>query len=202
MTPCASPISAGVARAGSSSSSSSPRAVALAGVPPSGVTGPPATVLVVIGGALIVAGGVMAFLGVQALGPSFTPNPRPLEAGELVETGIYRIGPPPDLRRSRPRRARLGRAQRQHRLGRPVGAAAARPVPQVDPRGGLAHGSLSGLSRPTVTAPGGSSPDSSDGGTDARPDPCRLRSRVLRCRGRRSPGTSPRCRRCAMARRS
>ena len=65
-------------------------AVALAGVSPSSVTGTPATVLVVLGGALIVAGGVMAFLGVQALGPSFTPNPRPLEAGELVETGIYR----------------------------------------------------------------------------------------------------------------
>lgn len=64
-------------------------AVALAGVPPSGLTGPPATVLVVIGAALIVAGGVMAFLGVQALGSSFTPNPRPLEDGELVETGIY-----------------------------------------------------------------------------------------------------------------
>jgi protein-S-isoprenylcysteine O-methyltransferase Ste14 len=65
-------------------------AIALAGVPPSGVTGLPATVLVVIGGALIVAGGVMAFLGVQTLGRSFTPNPRPLEASELVETGIYR----------------------------------------------------------------------------------------------------------------
>lgn len=63
--------------------------IALAGVPASRATGLPGTALIVLGGALIVAGGVMAFLGVQALGPSFTPNPRPLDTGELVETGIY-----------------------------------------------------------------------------------------------------------------
>jgi protein-S-isoprenylcysteine O-methyltransferase Ste14 len=63
--------------------------IALAGVPPSGVTGLPGTILVVVGGSLIVAGGVLAFLGVQALGPSFSPNPRPVERGELVQSGIY-----------------------------------------------------------------------------------------------------------------
>jgi protein-S-isoprenylcysteine O-methyltransferase Ste14 len=63
--------------------------IALTGVPTSGSTGTLSTVLVAVGGALIVAGGVMAFLGVQALGSSFTPNPRPLERGELVQSGIY-----------------------------------------------------------------------------------------------------------------
>ena len=63
--------------------------IALAGAPASGVTGTAGTVLLVVGGALIVAGGVMAVLGMQALGSSFTPNPRPLETGQLVESGIY-----------------------------------------------------------------------------------------------------------------
>ena len=63
--------------------------IALAGVPPSGVTGLPGTILVIVGGALIVVGGVLAVLGVQALGPSFSPNPRPVERGELVQSGIY-----------------------------------------------------------------------------------------------------------------
>jgi protein-S-isoprenylcysteine O-methyltransferase Ste14 len=63
--------------------------IALAGVPASAVGGVAGTILVVIGSALIVAGGVMAFLGVQALGSSFSPNPRPVDRGELVETGIY-----------------------------------------------------------------------------------------------------------------
>lgn len=63
--------------------------IAVAGVPASRATGLAGIVLMILGGALIVAGGVMAFLGVQALGPSFTPNPRPLDAGEFVETGIY-----------------------------------------------------------------------------------------------------------------
>ena len=63
--------------------------IALAGVPPSGVSGVPGIILVVIGGVLIVAGGVMAFLGIQSLGTSFSPNPRPVDHGDLVETGIY-----------------------------------------------------------------------------------------------------------------
>lgn len=63
--------------------------IALAGLPASSVTGTTGTVLLIVGGVLIVAGGVMAFLGMQALGRSFTPNPRPLETGQLVESGIY-----------------------------------------------------------------------------------------------------------------
>ena len=89
MGPCVFPISAARVRAGSSSSSSLIALIALAGVPTSGFTGTIGTILVAVGGALIVAGGVMAFLGVQALGSSFTPNPRPLERGELVQSGIY-----------------------------------------------------------------------------------------------------------------
>ena len=63
--------------------------IAMAGAPRSVVTGLAGTALVVLGSALMVTGGVMAFLGMQALGSSFTPNPRPLEAGQLVESGIY-----------------------------------------------------------------------------------------------------------------
>jgi protein-S-isoprenylcysteine O-methyltransferase Ste14 len=63
--------------------------IALAGVSSPLVTGTAGTILLVIGGGLIVAGGAMAFLAIRALGPSFTPDPRPLDRGELVETGIY-----------------------------------------------------------------------------------------------------------------
>jgi protein-S-isoprenylcysteine O-methyltransferase Ste14 len=63
--------------------------IALAGAPASSVTGAAGTVMLVVGGVLIVAGGVMAVLGMQALGRSFTPNPRPLDSGEFVESGIY-----------------------------------------------------------------------------------------------------------------
>jgi protein-S-isoprenylcysteine O-methyltransferase Ste14 len=63
--------------------------IALAGVPEPAVTGPAGTFLLILGGAFIVAGGVMVFLGSRTLGRSFTPDPRPLERGELVQTGIY-----------------------------------------------------------------------------------------------------------------
>ena len=63
--------------------------IALSGVPEPMIGEPLLTVLVIVGGALIIAGGVLAFMGSRALGRSFTPDPRPLERGELVETGIY-----------------------------------------------------------------------------------------------------------------
>ena len=64
--------------------------IALAGALPATITGTAGTILLVVGAVLIVAGGVMAVLAIQALGRSFTPNPRPLDRGELVESGIYR----------------------------------------------------------------------------------------------------------------
>ncbi len=64
--------------------------IALAGALPATITGTAGTVLLVVGAALIVAGGVMAMFAIQALGRSFTPNPRPLDGGEFVESGIYR----------------------------------------------------------------------------------------------------------------
>jgi protein-S-isoprenylcysteine O-methyltransferase Ste14 len=65
--------------------------IALAGALPSSTTGTMGTILSVVGAALIVAGGVMAMLAIQALGPSFTPDPRPLERAVLVESGIYAV---------------------------------------------------------------------------------------------------------------
>jgi len=63
--------------------------IALAGALPSSLTGTAQTIFAILGAVLIVAGGVMAMLAIQALGASFTPNPRPLDTGELVESGIY-----------------------------------------------------------------------------------------------------------------
>jgi len=63
--------------------------IALAGAASSVAAGPAGTVLIVAGGTSIVTGGVMAYLGSRALGRSFTPDPRPLERAQLVETGIY-----------------------------------------------------------------------------------------------------------------
>lgn len=63
--------------------------IALAGVPDPVITGPLGTFLLILGGALIVVGGLLAYLGSKALGRSFTPDPRPLERGQLVQTGVY-----------------------------------------------------------------------------------------------------------------
>ena len=141
-------------------------------MPPSGLTGLPATVFVVIGGALIVAGGVMAFLGVQALGESFTPNPRPLEAGELVETGIYRSVRHPIYGGFV--LGALGWGVLNASIASVVLTGLLLLVLYLKSIREEAHGvlQLSGVPRPHPAV----LPDSSDGGHDARPDPCRLRS--------------------------
>lgn len=43
----------------------------------------------ILGVALIVAGGVLALLGVRDLREAFTPLPRPRDGTALVETGVY-----------------------------------------------------------------------------------------------------------------
>ncbi len=48
-------------------------------------------VLGLVGAALAVAGAGLALLSALALGRSFTPFPRPLERGALVERGPYRL---------------------------------------------------------------------------------------------------------------
>jgi protein-S-isoprenylcysteine O-methyltransferase Ste14 len=42
-----------------------------------------------LGAALVVVGGLLAFMGSRALGSSFSPHPRPVPGGRLVQTGIY-----------------------------------------------------------------------------------------------------------------
>jgi protein-S-isoprenylcysteine O-methyltransferase Ste14 len=42
-----------------------------------------------VGAALVVVGGLLAFMGSRALGSSFSPNPRPVPGGRLVQSGIY-----------------------------------------------------------------------------------------------------------------
>ena len=64
-------------------------AVAIAGAAGPVWTGPLRVAAGAIGAALIGAGWVLVFVGWHALGPSFSPNPRPVPGGRLVETGIY-----------------------------------------------------------------------------------------------------------------
>jgi protein-S-isoprenylcysteine O-methyltransferase Ste14 len=63
--------------------------IALAGVPEPVWTGVPGAFSTAAGGALVVVGGLLAFLGSKALGPSLSPHPHPLDGARLVETGIY-----------------------------------------------------------------------------------------------------------------
>ena len=44
-----------------------------------------------VGGVLAVVGGVVAVWSSRLLGRGFTPYPKPLPAGELVEAGPYRV---------------------------------------------------------------------------------------------------------------
>jgi protein-S-isoprenylcysteine O-methyltransferase Ste14 len=63
--------------------------IALAGVPEPSWGGTVGAVTTGAGAALVVVGGLLAFLGSKALGPSFSPHPRPLDSARLVQTGIY-----------------------------------------------------------------------------------------------------------------
>jgi protein-S-isoprenylcysteine O-methyltransferase Ste14 len=62
-------------------------AIALGPHWPSSVHGP----LRAVGTVLAVVGGAFAVSASRALGPSFTPYPRPASRGHLVETGPYRV---------------------------------------------------------------------------------------------------------------
>ena len=48
-------------------------------------------IIQVVGGALAVAGALLAFLSMRRLGDSLTPLPEPLQQGELVESGPYAL---------------------------------------------------------------------------------------------------------------
>ncbi len=48
-------------------------------------------VLSVVGAVLAVCGVVVVFLAARALGRSLTPYPRPLDRGDIVEAGPYRL---------------------------------------------------------------------------------------------------------------
>ncbi|MGH2407854.1 MAG: methyltransferase family protein [Candidatus Limnocylindrales bacterium] len=64
-------------------------AIAAAGVPEPSWNGTAGGVSAAIGATLIVVGGLLVFMGSRALGTSFSPNPRPVEIGHLVQSGIY-----------------------------------------------------------------------------------------------------------------
>lgn len=63
--------------------------IAIAGVPEPSWSGLPGLATNALGAALIVVGGLLVIMGSRALGSSFSPNPRPVLAGRLVQTGIY-----------------------------------------------------------------------------------------------------------------
>jgi len=64
-------------------------AIAVAGVPDPAWDGPIGVGTNAFGAACIVVGGLLVILGSRALGPSFSPNPRPVPGGRLVQGGIY-----------------------------------------------------------------------------------------------------------------
>jgi protein-S-isoprenylcysteine O-methyltransferase Ste14 len=64
-------------------------AIAVAGVPDPSWSGAAAVTGSAIGATLIIVGGLLVFMGSRALGSSFSPNPRPVEIGHLVQSGIY-----------------------------------------------------------------------------------------------------------------
>ena len=64
-------------------------AIAVAGVPDPSWSGGAGVVSSAIGATLIIVGGLLVFMGSRALGSSFSPNPRPVEIGHLVQSGIY-----------------------------------------------------------------------------------------------------------------
>jgi protein-S-isoprenylcysteine O-methyltransferase Ste14 len=64
-------------------------AIAAAGVPEPSWRGGAAVASSALGATLIIVGGLLVFMGSRALGTSFSPNPRPVEIGHLVQSGIY-----------------------------------------------------------------------------------------------------------------
>jgi protein-S-isoprenylcysteine O-methyltransferase Ste14 len=56
-------------------------------LPPSSLTG---WLSLALGAAFLVVGGVLAYRGIDALGPNLSANPAPAEGGKLVVAGIYR----------------------------------------------------------------------------------------------------------------
>lgn len=63
--------------------------VAVAGVPEPAWSGAAGAFSTAMGAALIVVGGLLAYLGSKSLGPSFSPLPSPVDGGRLVDRGIY-----------------------------------------------------------------------------------------------------------------
>ncbi|HYM84575.1 MAG TPA: isoprenylcysteine carboxylmethyltransferase family protein [Candidatus Dormibacteraeota bacterium] len=66
-------------------------AVALAGLLGPAWDGAARAVSTVLGGILVVLGGGLGVRALVDLRSSFTPLPRPVEGGELVQSGIYRL---------------------------------------------------------------------------------------------------------------
>jgi protein-S-isoprenylcysteine O-methyltransferase Ste14 len=66
-------------------------AIAACGLLPPAWSGPVRVVTSVTGAALIALGGLLAIAGARDLRDNLTPLPRPREAGELIETGAYRL---------------------------------------------------------------------------------------------------------------
>ena len=64
-------------------------AIAVAGVADPAWGGALGAVTNGLGAAFVVVGGLLAFMGSRALGSSFSPHPRPVAGGRLVQTGIY-----------------------------------------------------------------------------------------------------------------
>ena len=64
-------------------------AIAVAGVADPSWGGGLGVVTNGLGAAFVVVGGLLAFMGSRALGSSFSPNPRPVPGGRLVQSGLY-----------------------------------------------------------------------------------------------------------------
>lgn len=65
--------------------------IAIAGLTQAGGRPPIAGPQSVVGGVLLVAGGLLAFLAVSNLGASLSPLPRPVRGNQLRDTGAYRL---------------------------------------------------------------------------------------------------------------
>lgn len=64
-------------------------AIFVAGLVEPPLSGDLLSVVSVLGLALMIGGGLFAFLGIRQLGGALTALPHPREGGDLVETGVY-----------------------------------------------------------------------------------------------------------------